>query len=241
MSWETLGIWLISFLTLCIFSFLYDDNPFYKFAEHLYVGVSAAYGAVIVYMNTIQPDLVDHIVKQDVWYWPVYFIPLALCFMVFTKLGDEWSWMARWPLAFVVGAYSGAAIPAMGGADVVLQMKATMLDLTHGDWFTITSNVLLVVGTLASLVYFFFSTPHEGAVGITAKVGIGFLMISFGASFGYTVMARVSLAVGRAQELIKYSWASITSIVVIVIGIIIYTLISGSSGAHTETEPQTNN
>ncbi len=235
MSWEIFGTWLICFLTLCIFSFLYDDNPFYKFAEHLYVGVSAAYGAVIVYMNTIKPDLVDHMIYRDIYYWPVYFIPLALCFMVFTKLGDEWSWMARWPLAFVVGAYSGAAIPAMGGADVVLQMKATMIDLTQGGWFTITSNVLLIVGTLTSLVYFFFSEPHEGTVGVTAKIGIGFLMISFGASFGYTVMARVSLAVGRAQELIKYKWISIISIFVIIVGMIAYFLLTDSS--ETQYQP----
>ena len=34
---------MAAFLTLAIFSFLYKDNPFYKFAEHLFVGVSAAF------------------------------------------------------------------------------------------------------------------------------------------------------------------------------------------------------
>ena len=29
-----LGAWLSIFLTLCVLSFLYDDNPVYKFAEH---------------------------------------------------------------------------------------------------------------------------------------------------------------------------------------------------------------
>ena len=47
MSWEILGIWLVSFLTVCILSFLYRDNPFYKFAEHLYVGISAGYWTVV--------------------------------------------------------------------------------------------------------------------------------------------------------------------------------------------------
>jgi hypothetical protein len=41
--WEMFGIWVAAFLTICIFSFLYEDNPFYKFAEHLFVGVSAGY------------------------------------------------------------------------------------------------------------------------------------------------------------------------------------------------------
>ena len=35
-----IGIWVGIGLTLCIYSFLYKDNPFFRFAEHLFVGVS---------------------------------------------------------------------------------------------------------------------------------------------------------------------------------------------------------
>ena len=34
------GAWVSIFLTICVLSFLYDDNPVYKFAEHLFLGVS---------------------------------------------------------------------------------------------------------------------------------------------------------------------------------------------------------
>lgn len=37
---------------------------------------------------------------------------------------------------------------------------------------------------------------------MASKVGIAFLMMSFGASFGYTVMGRISLAIGRMQDLL---------------------------------------
>ena len=37
-SAEIISAWVFVLLTLCIFSFLYKDNPFYKAAEHLYVG-----------------------------------------------------------------------------------------------------------------------------------------------------------------------------------------------------------
>ena len=43
---EVLGIWVAAFFTLCIYSFLYRDNPFYRFAEHLFVGLSVGYGIV---------------------------------------------------------------------------------------------------------------------------------------------------------------------------------------------------
>src|SRR5439155_2415151 len=40
--WRTAGVWVAAFFTLCIFSFLYRDDPFYKFAESVFIGVSAA-------------------------------------------------------------------------------------------------------------------------------------------------------------------------------------------------------
>ena len=54
---EIMGAWLVVLLTLCIFSFLYKDNPFYKAAEHLYVGVSAGYVAVVSFWTQVQPNL----------------------------------------------------------------------------------------------------------------------------------------------------------------------------------------
>jgi len=58
-------------------------------------------------------------------------------------------------------------------------------------------GILIVIGVLTGLMYFFFSKEHKGAFGAAAKVGIWVLMLGFGASFGYTVMARVSLFVQR--------------------------------------------
>ncbi len=62
-------------------------------------------------------------------------------------------------------------------------------------------TVIVVIGVLATLIYFYFSKEHVGVLGVTARVGIWFIMISFGAHFGYTVMGRVSLLIGRVQFL----------------------------------------
>ncbi|MCH7760940.1 hypothetical protein IIA15_06000, partial [candidate division TA06 bacterium] len=79
------------------------------------------------------------------------------------------------------------------------QVRATFLPLNS------INNVLLIIGVLTGLVYFFFSKEHKGVFGVTAKVGIYFLMVAFGASFGYTVMARISLLIGRMQFLL-FEW-----------------------------------
>jgi len=48
-----IGRWVAAILTLCIFSFLYKDNPFYKFAEHLFTGVSAAYWMSVAFWSQV--------------------------------------------------------------------------------------------------------------------------------------------------------------------------------------------
>lgn len=64
-------------------------------------------------------------------------------------------------------------------------------------------TILILIGVISTLIYFYFSKEHTGALGVTAKVGIWFIMISFGAHFGYTVMGRVSLLIGRVQFLVE--------------------------------------
>ena len=67
---------------------------------------------------------------------------------------------------------------------------------------------MLVVGVVCTLVFFFFSTEHKGALGGAAKLGIWYLMVSFGAAYGFTVMSRISLLIGRFQFLLD-NWLGI--------------------------------
>ena len=72
------------------------------------------------------------------------------------------------------------------------------------------SNIIVLVGVLSVLVYFFFSIEHKGPIAPVSKMGIYFLMISFGASFGYTIMARMSLFIGRLEFLLQ-DWLGVLS------------------------------
>ena len=65
-----------------------------------------------------------------------------------------------------------------------------------------TRNVLLVMGVICSLIYFFFTVEHKGVTGYAARAGRWVMMLALGAAFGSTVMARVSLFLGRVQFLL---------------------------------------
>jgi hypothetical protein len=121
----------------------------------------------------------------------LYIVPFILGIMMLMRLAPKTAWMSRWPLAVIVGTTSGYFLVTYLQSNGVEQVRATLVPLNS------PSNIVLVVGVLSGLVYFFFSKAHKGPLGSVARVGIYFLMIAFGASFGYTVMARISLVFGR--------------------------------------------
>jgi hypothetical protein len=189
--------WIAAFLTLCVFSFLYRDNPFYRFAEHLFVGSAAGYLLAVQYQNVIKPNVIGEMNQGNM----LPLVPLALGIILLGRLWPRTSGIARWSLAFYVGIYSGIAIPSYLQAQIFAQLADQVKPFAPG-WGAINS-ALILIGFITVLSYFFFSAAHKGVHGLSARIGIWFLMVAFGASFGYTVMARVSLLIARMQFLLR--------------------------------------
>ncbi len=255
---RTVGLWIGAFLTLATFSFLYKDNPFYKIAEHAFVGVSAAYWMVVAYWTTVVPNvfgkllpysvkfsmvpgldldeivatlgsrswmqgLIDYEAAQgdgltattmqlmDVW----YIFPLIMGIMLLWRLAPTGAWIARWPLAFILGTTAGIRLNGYLESDFVKQIQSTLLPLIAFErdaagaidygmtFYSSMNNILLIIGVACGIVYFFFSLEHKGLVGKASRIGIWVLMITFGAGFGYTVMGRIALLVGRFEFLVQ--------------------------------------
>ena len=205
------GIWIGALLTLGIFSFLYGDNPYYKLCEALFVGVSAGHWFVTLFWTVFVAKLIRNLeiglntfVTQgfsaglsDYMHWS-YIFGGILGFLMLLRLFPKIGWISRWSLAFVVGTTSGYFFINYLVSNGLRQIEKSILSLGAEFWF---GNLILVVGTFCGLIYFFFSKEHKGAFGGLARVGIWFLMITFGASFGYTVMSRMSLLIGRMDYL----------------------------------------
>lgn len=216
MSPELLSTWVGALLTLMIFSFLYRDNPLYKFAEHLFVGVSAAYWMCQAFWSTIMPNLVAKLLpEQMTWLYPqlegkqpelVFLIPLLFGLLLLMRLVPKLDYLSRWAVALVVGWTAGTNMMRYMQSDFVGQVYNTMvplivIDATGFSFLGSLNNILLILGVVTGLIYFFFSKEHTGAFGAASRVGIWFLMVAFGAAFGYTVMARISLLIGRLEFL----------------------------------------
>ena len=223
-SWSrTIGLWIAALGTLAIMSFLWGDNGFYKLAEAVVVGASAAYAMVVGFWTGIIQNLFGKLIPSGMrdtvlpglpstqhteW---IYVIPLVLSVLMLWRLAPAGGWISRWPLAFFIGATAGIRLVAYLDADFVQQISNTIMPLIVSDnkqglmIGSSIANFIIVTGVLTCLVYFFFSFEHTGAVGTAARVGIWFLMITFGAGFGFTVMGRIALISDRFNFLF-YDW-----------------------------------
>lgn len=215
-SYKGLWTWIGAFFTLCIMSFLYDDNPFYKFAEHVFVGVSAAYWMVMGFWTVLVPNLfgkltpflVSGVIEGMADKEPqlLYIIPLLLGILLILRLSETFGDYSRWALAFIVGTTAGLNFVQYLKSDFMNQIAASIVPLiamSEGNFSLAAtfSNLVLFIGVFTGLIYFFFSKEHTGVFGAASRVGIWVLMVSFGASFGFTVMGRIALLVGRMEYL----------------------------------------
>lgn len=217
---RTIALWVAAFFTLAVFSFLYGDNPFYRIAESVLVGVSAAYWMVVGFWEVLVPNLLGKISPETVQAWAIpglsgpdaardlwYLVPLALGVMLLWRLSSRGAWISRWPLAFVIGTTAGLRMIAFLHGDFLAQIRNSVIPLlvVNAGVFDPSQslrNTIIVGGILCCLMYFFFSFEHTGVAGKAAKVGTWVLMIAFGAAFGYTVMGRIALLAARIEFLL---------------------------------------
>lgn len=228
---EGLWIWIAAAMTLGIFSFLAGDNPFYKFTENLFVGVSAAYWMVVGFWTTLVPNLFGRLIPGFVTAhlmpglaengvvpareWS-YLIPLTFSILLLWRLMPTGGWISRWTLALILGTTAGLRLIGFLVSDFVGQIRngikpLIVIDAAGSiDWGQSFSSVVSTVAVISGLVYFFFSKEHKGLFGRVSRLGVWVLMVTFGAGFGYTVMGRIALLVGRF-EFILYDWLHLGS------------------------------
>lgn len=195
---EHIGIWIAAIFTLAIYTFLISDNWLYRLTEHIFIGVANGYILVVTYENTVKPNLIDKLANHNFW----YLIPGIMGLMMLARLSRKHAWISRWPMAYFVGMGSGLAINAIIQSDFMMQIYKTMLPIMGNGFVTNLNNLILIVGVITSLFYFFFSVEHKGVLKNMSSIGIAFLMVAFGGAFGNTVMSRISLLIGRMQFLL---------------------------------------
>ena len=211
-SFEGAVIWLGALATLALYSILYRENPAYRLAEHVFLGIATGYGLYIIWKDVLFPLWYRPLFRDNYWPW---ILALVAGGMYYTIYNRRLAWMSRPVMTVMMGLTAGLAfrkffgqyVPQIGASFkplVVLREAPGGGTDVLASVFASFTNVLFVVITVCVLTYFFFSFEHRSrAVRDAATLGRWFMMIAFGAMFGSTVMARLSLFIGRLVYLFQ--------------------------------------
>jgi hypothetical protein len=209
---DPIGTWLAALLTLAVLSFLYRDNPVFRTAESLFAGVSLGYYVGIVLDQTLRPNLFEPLVANFAQNNDLL-IAGVLGALLYMRYVPRVGWVARYGLAVYVAYYIGVEFTRKVHGEVLPQTGRTIQPLNQWSFESVAAffnspsflALMAIVGTYSVLIYFFFSKEQGPVTRRISRVGIWFLMVSFGAAFGFTVMGRVELLIGRINFLI-YDW-----------------------------------
>lgn len=194
----TAGTWLAAFLTLGLFSWMYMENPWFRLVEHVYVGAALGHLAVTGYQNVL--DIAWKPATQQGKH--ILWIPLLLGVLLFSRWSRKYMWVSRSSMGFLVGTLAAVSMNGAIKAQLTQQVAATMMSLN-------TINNIIFVALAASATFYFVFTLQAKWAAPIVDLGKYAMMIAFGATFGNTVMSRISLFTGRLQFLL-FDWLKLT-------------------------------
>jgi hypothetical protein len=195
-------------LTIMVLSRIAGDNPLFRIAQYLFVGVSLGLALVVAYHQVLTPMV--RTIGSSTDRAIMYGIPLVLGVLFLPRITrrQEISWLANIPLALIFGV--GAAL-ALGGA-IIGTLMPQILDTSNrpltGDGPQIAGAIVLALGTVLTLGSFYYTAPAEGPrariLAPIAAVGHWLLMIAFGFFFASAVQSYMSALIDRLGPLIVW-------------------------------------
>ena len=198
----SIGVWVAALLTLAMFSFLYRENPAYRVAEHILVGVASAYTVLLMFYRVFIPFVWKGLSAPNSggsFVWTLIFTVLALMFLA--PFVPRYGWLARIPAAIAVGYAAGQELIAAVQAKLFPQLLDTVSVFGAGGAGSVLDALLILVGTLSVLFYFTMTFRRTPVLNGVSRVGVIFLMVGFGAVFGNMVISRFTLLIGRIEFL----------------------------------------
>ncbi len=213
---------IAALFTILILSYLIGDNPLYRVAVNLFVGVTAGYAVVVVCYNVIGPWLTNTLLPQIansvagdfsdlggmVSAFFVFLLGLILILRAFrlaTPLGT-------WVMALLVGVGAAVAIGGTVTGTLFPQMQASFVSLLPGagGLEKLASDLLILFGTLVTLGFFYYGVRGERGqkverpplVRLIAPIGQLFIGAAFGALYAGALVASLAFFAGSLKTLL---------------------------------------
>lgn len=204
-------------LTLMIFSYLINDNPLFRMAVYLFIGVASGYAAVVVWQYVLAPKVVILLQTGDTNVFLLTAIPLLLGFSLLAKLFPKLSWLGNVAMAILVGvgaatalagATLGTLIPQVGAAIDAVDFRST----PDNPLAKLIEGTIMLAGTVFTLAYFQFSAgrapdgapKRNAALEGVAWIGRLFIAVTFGVIFAGVYMAALTAMIERLTSVVNF-------------------------------------
>lgn len=206
-------IWVGALCTLGLYTILYKENKIYRLFEHIYLGLAMGFLIAQTWTKVLLPKW--WVPMWDKGEWWLIFALFAGLFYYFIFI-PKFNWLARMMIGFFLGVTAGRAFQVFANdtwpqivssfRPIFPKLSGTALSPAQVQAEIITSinNLIFLIILITVMTYFFFSIEQKNpALKRSARIGRYMLMFTFGAIFGSTMMARLSLLIDRMDMIMN--------------------------------------
>ena len=209
------GVWVAALLTLAVLSYVFGNNPVFRLAQYLFVGVAAGYAGALAWNQVLWPRLWLLLTDpQTYWTYAIFFL---LGILLLARGMRSISVLADLPLGVLFGV--GAAL-ALGGAltgTLVPQIQATIVPVNPAlygggpaGWALAIDAGLVVIGTVTVFSVFHYAGRGQGLLSgvwyglrrAAGSVGSGLIAITFGVLLAGAFLSFFTILSSRLSFLI---------------------------------------
>ncbi len=207
------------FLTILVLSYVLGDNALFRMVMMIFVGISAGYGAVLLFYQVIMPRLITPLMTAPPADRTVLIIPAVLSILLLFKLSPRLSILGNPSMALLTGVGAAVAIGGAVSGTLFGQISGTisLFDLSGlssaGSAISqLFGGIVLLTGTICSLAYFHFGARKKGGentgaqpaiIQLLAGIGKVFIAITLGALFAGVLAASLAALIERLDFLIN--------------------------------------
>ena len=219
MSIELLSALVGLILTLMVFSYLIGDNPLFRIAVYLFVGVASGYAATVIWHYVLVPKLFQPLTTSDPNQLLLTVVPLLFSISLLTKLSPRISWIGSFAMAVLVGVGAAAAVGGALLGTLVPQVQASIdaFDFRAAGGGanairTLFEGTIMFFGTILTLASFHFSATRsaDGApqrnsiLEWISWLGRLFIAITLGVLFAGVYMSALTAMIERWSSVINF-------------------------------------
>jgi hypothetical protein len=213
---EILGAAIGTGLTLLIFSYMLGDNPLYRLALHIFLGVLIGYSFGAVVRDILVMRLLTPLAQGEY----LVFVPLILGILLLGKGVRRQAYVGNMATAFLIGVGTAVALSGALLGTLIPQVAATGsamaltgIDLSRVDaWGAVAEGALVVVGTVCTLMAFSFAARRrQGLAGLWSRLvalagGVGRLFLTCALAFAFAgaLTSALTLLAERWYRIITY-------------------------------------